>query len=254
MIGILKARHLQYTAVLVAAGSLLACPARVIDSVPTIIFGYFLYLTFGIAIGFHRGLSHRTLNGDHPFTWFCLYFGTLSSLGRPIEWALIHRLHHQHSDQPEDPHSPKHQGFWRILTNTWDLSHLEAGGAVKPQLVRDLFRVKPVMFFQRHYFTVIGASVFVLALFGGWPAVLFGYFWPVALTVLATSVVNSVCHIGGKPCDNTLVTWLTFGEGMHGTHHELPKKINLSRGSSFDLAGFLMAAIGGRLRALSGAD
>ncbi len=254
MKGALKARHLQYASVLAAVASLLLWPARVADAALFIFVGYFFFLAFGIAIGFHRGLSHRTLKGEHPFTWFCLYFGTLASLGKPVEWALIHRLHHQYSDQPQDPHSPKHQGFWRILTNTWNLSHLDARAAVKPQLVRDLFRVKSVMFFQRHYFSVIGGSILFLALIGGWQAVLFGYFWPVALTVFATSLVNSVCHLGGTARDNTLVTWLTFGEGMHGLHHELPRKINLSRGLSFDLAGFLMARIGGRLEALSGAE
>jgi stearoyl-CoA desaturase (delta-9 desaturase) len=30
----------------------------------------------------------------------------------PKVWVCMHRLHHQHSDTPLDPHSPAHTGFW----------------------------------------------------------------------------------------------------------------------------------------------
>jgi len=35
-------------------------------------------------------------------------------MGSPIVWVGVHRLHHQKSDQPGDPHSPR-DGFKHAL-------------------------------------------------------------------------------------------------------------------------------------------
>ncbi len=32
--------------------------------------------------------------------------------GGPIFWVAVHRLHHQKSDQPGDPHSPRDGAWW----------------------------------------------------------------------------------------------------------------------------------------------
>ena len=38
--------------------------------------------------------------------------GTLTLEGGPIFWVATHRVHHQHSDQEGDPHTPHDGGFW----------------------------------------------------------------------------------------------------------------------------------------------
>ena len=38
----------------------------------------------------------------------------------PLGWVGAHRIHYRHSDTEEDPHSPKHKGFWEcVLINNW---------------------------------------------------------------------------------------------------------------------------------------
>lgn len=233
-------RTLQGTCLFFAVGFLVLKPA----SLSLLFFGFLVYavfLIFGVAIGYHRGLSHRLLDLESPLGWFSLCVGTLSSLGKPFEWALIHRLHHQHSDELADPHSPAQQGFWTVFLNRWRLSTETA----KPRLslVRDLVGSRNVQFFQKNYYAVIGVYVLLLYLGAGVPGVVFGYCWPIVLCVLATSLVNSVCHIGGAPRDSFWIAIFTFGEGIHGRHHREPKTIDLSYAQYFDLSGWLLAKL-----------
>ncbi|MBK9281415.1 MAG: hypothetical protein IPM93_24930 [Candidatus Obscuribacter sp.] len=46
----------------------------------------------------------------------------LSLMGAPISWVATHRLHHQKSDLPGDPHSPR-DGFKHALYE-W-MMHME---------------------------------------------------------------------------------------------------------------------------------
>ena len=46
------------------------------------------------------------------FEYFLAICGTLTLEGGPIFWVATHRLHHQYSDQPLDPHTPRVSGFW----------------------------------------------------------------------------------------------------------------------------------------------
>jgi len=233
-------RTLQALCLLLAVGFLVLYPGEV----HLLFFGFLVYavfLVFGVAIGYHRGLSHRLMDLESPLAWFSLGIGTLSSLGKPVEWALIHRLHHQHSDETADPHSPEQQGFWTVFLNRWRLSAETA----KPRLslVRDLVASRNVQFYQKRYYAVIAAYVLILASTAGLPGVIFGYCWPVVLSVLATSLVNSVCHLGGVPRDSFWIALRTFGEGIHGRHHMEPKTINLSYAQYFDLSGWLLAKL-----------
>ena len=236
----LNVRTLQTICLISAVGFLVLRP----EESNLLFFGFLVYavfLIFGVAIGYHRGLSHRLLDLESPLAWFSMGVGTLSSLGKPVEWALIHRLHHQHSDEKADPHSPAQQGFWTVFLNRWRLSSETA----KPRLslVRDLVSSRNVQFFQQRYYAVIGGYVLLLALVAGVPGVIFGYCWPVVLSVLATSLVNSVCHLDGVPRDSFWVALFTFGEGIHGRHHREPKTIDLSYAQYFDLSGWILAKL-----------
>ena len=52
-------------------------------------------------------------------TWMAL--GALSVEGSPLIWCAVHRRHHEHSDQPGDPHSPHlhGSGLWNTLRGLW---------------------------------------------------------------------------------------------------------------------------------------
>ena len=236
-------RTLQLACVLLVLGFLVLFPTS-IWQIGGGFAAYSVFLIFGVAIGFHRGLSHRLFDLNSPLAWIALGVGTLSTLGKPVEWALIHRLHHQHSDEKSDPHSPVQQGFWTVFLNRWRLP--AESGRPKLSLIRDLVGSRAVQFYQKRYYMVIATYVGLLAVAGGLPGVIFGYCWPVVMSVLATSLVNSVCHLGGKPRDSFWVTLFTFGEGIHGRHHEEPKTMNLSYAQFFDLSGWLLSKLSAR--------
>lgn len=233
-------RTLQLLCGVVACVALMVRPASSIY-IGISLFVYAIFLIFGVAIGFHRGLSHRSMPENSVWTWICVGIGVLTSLGKPLEWVLIHRMHHKYSDLPSDPHAPGQQGFWTVFFNRWRLHRAEDGGA-PPQLslVRDIVKSPVVKFYQQNYYRILIVYVVTLAASGGWPAVVFGYCWPVLFCVCATSLVNSVCHNGAVPRDCWWVAALTFGEGIHERHHLQPKQINLSHDYYFDVSGWIM--------------
>jgi hypothetical protein len=67
---------------------------------------------FGISLGYHRLHTHRGYKTSKPFEYFLAVCGTLTLEGGPIFWVATHRIHHQHSDQEGDPHTPHDGGFW----------------------------------------------------------------------------------------------------------------------------------------------
>ncbi len=70
------------------------------------------YLTgaLGITLCYHRVLTHRSLRLRKPLEYLFAVFGTLALQGDPIRWVAIHRKHHAHADQDDDPHNI-HLGF-----------------------------------------------------------------------------------------------------------------------------------------------
>jgi len=73
---------------------------------------WILAINFGIGVCYHRLLTHR---GFQTPKWveYCLTIcATLALEGGPIFWVAVHRVHHQHSDHPGDPHTPKEGPWW----------------------------------------------------------------------------------------------------------------------------------------------
>src|ERR1700687_1330034 len=66
----------------------------------------------GISMGYHRLHTHRGFKTFKLFEYFLAVCGTLTLEGGPLFWVATHRLHHQYSDQAEDPHTPRVNGFW----------------------------------------------------------------------------------------------------------------------------------------------
>src|ERR1043166_9675799 len=73
---------------------------------------YYVATGFGISMGYHRLRTHRSYKVPLWLEYFFALCGTLTLEGGPIFWVAVHRLHHQNSDQPGDPHSPRDGAFW----------------------------------------------------------------------------------------------------------------------------------------------
>ena len=72
---------------------------------------YWISLSFGIGMGYHRLLTHRSYQVPKPLEYFLAICGSLALEGGLIDWVATHRIHHQFSDREGDPHSP-HEGKW----------------------------------------------------------------------------------------------------------------------------------------------
>src|SRR5919206_4957854 len=62
----------------------------------------------------HRTLAHRAVT-LRPTVAFVFRLVTWITTGlRPREWVAVHRLHHAHTDEEGDPHSPQLMGYAKV--------------------------------------------------------------------------------------------------------------------------------------------
>jgi stearoyl-CoA desaturase (delta-9 desaturase) len=71
------------------------------------IFLYWMTICLGISMGYHRLHTHRSYQVPRFLEYFFAICGSMTLEGGPIFWVATHRIHHQKSDQPGDPHSPR---------------------------------------------------------------------------------------------------------------------------------------------------
>jgi fatty-acid desaturase len=184
----------------------------------------------GISLGYHRLHTHRGFKTFKAFEYFLAVCATLSLEGGPIFWVATHRLHHQHSDQPDDPHTPRVSGFWAhlgwILFGEAHHSDTARMARYAPDLGKDAF----YRWLTRYHWVPLTVLGFSLLAIGGWGLVNWAIFLRVVLGLHATYLVNSATHMwGGRrfaTTDNSRNLWwvalLTFGEGWHNNHHAHP--------------------------------
>jgi fatty-acid desaturase len=185
---------------------------------------------FGISMGYHRLHTHRGFKTHKWFEYFLAICGTLTLEGGPIFWVATHRLHHQHSDQHEDPHSPRVSGFWAhigwIMFGEAHHNDTARMGRYAPDLMKDPF-YRWLTTYHWVPLTVLGFSLLAI---GGWGLVNWAIFLRVVLGQHSTWLVNSATHMwGGRrfaTTDDSRNLWwvalITFGEGWHNNHHAHP--------------------------------
>ena len=200
----------------------------------TAVFLYWVATGLGISMGYHRLHTHRGYKCPRWLDYFFALCGSLSLEGGPIFWVAVHRLHHQNSDQPGDPHSPRDGGFY------WAHMGWLITGASNHNNTRLMSKYAPDLAKQRFY-TVLNTWHWVpqvvlagiLFAIGGWPLVLWGIFVRVTFGLHATWLVNSATHLWGRrrfdirddSRNNWWVALITFGEGWHNNHHAHPTSI-----------------------------
>src|SRR3954463_16191278 len=61
---------------------------------------------FGVTVGFHRMLTHRSFGTSKPVEDLFAVAGSIGVPGPVINRAADHLKHHAHTDEEGDPHSP----------------------------------------------------------------------------------------------------------------------------------------------------
>ncbi len=195
----------------------------------------------GVCLGYHRYLTHNSFSTSKPIRWLLAFLGGLSGEGSALDWASWHRKHHQHSDQPGDPHSPNDGFAWSHVLWLLPWMGTEEIKKLQEKWVPDL-RKDWMLRFLHHTFlvwhVVLGSTLFALGLlwnlYTAVSLVVWGMFVRMVLVLHSTWFVNSATHRWGyrtyQTRDNSRNLWwvalLTFGEGWHNNHHYRPRAAN----------------------------
>lgn len=73
---------------------------------------YWISLSLGIGMGYHRLSTHRSYIPPKGIEYLLAICGTLAMEGGPISWVTTHRIHHQFSNKEGDPHTPRDGKWW----------------------------------------------------------------------------------------------------------------------------------------------
>jgi stearoyl-CoA desaturase (Delta-9 desaturase) len=217
---------------------------RAVDWVDLAILGLMYAVAgFGITVGFHRLLTHRSFRTYKPIEYAFAIAGSMAVQGSVIAWVADHRKHHAHADREGDPHSP-HVGHGSGLRGLWHAHTgwlFEGHGRANPRrYARELWEDPVMRAIDRAFpwLTLLSLLIpFALgwllhgALFGALTALIWGGLVRTFLLHHITWSVNSVCHYFGRrrfavDDQSTNVAFLSlvsFGESWHHNHHTFPR-------------------------------
>ena len=209
-----------------------------------LLLGMYTITVLGVTVGFHRLFVHRSFETYLPVKVILTALGSMALQGTMIHWVGLHRWHHQHSDNPEDVHSPHHggRGILGFLRGFWH-SHIGWAFHADPpgldRYVQDLQK-SPTLRAASSLFPLwailgllvpaaIGGAV-AGSWWGAWIGMVWGGLVRIFLVHHVTWSINSVCHIWGfrpfrsedESRNNIVLGILAFGEGWHNTHHAFP--------------------------------
>ncbi|HML16571.1 MAG TPA: fatty acid desaturase [Bryobacteraceae bacterium] len=191
---------------------------------------YWMCTGWGISLGYHRLHTHRGFVVPLWLEYWFAICGAMTLEGGPISWVAIHRVHHQYSDKPGDPHSPRDGAWWShvgwLLWGETMHNNTRAMAKYAPDLAKHRFYV----WLNNYHWVPLTVLSAILYAFGGWQLVLWATFVRVVFGLHATWAVNSATHMWGKrrfnTRDDSRNTWwvalITFGEGWHNNHHAHP--------------------------------
>lgn len=198
---------------------------------------------FGITIGYHRMLTHKSFHAPNWIRGFFLAIGSMTLQGPALNWAATHIEHHANSDMDGDPHSPVKSFFhghvgWILDDFQPDIQKF-AGPLLKDPLI---------VFMSKTFLLWVALGLLIPTLICGGLGTLHGgglhgfatgafqgFFWGGLVRIFlnhhVTWSVNSICHtFGGRDFETTDVSrnnfifgLLALGEGWHNNHHAFPR-------------------------------
>lgn len=196
-----------------------------------------------ITVGYHRGLAHKALTLHPTLQRVVVSAGNWLTGLDPKAWVVMHRLHHEHSDTPQDPHSPVQVGIFgvgmaQLRSYERVLIGLLKNDPAYTRYARDLDFPLNALNRKRLWYVpyVVHAAIgLTLALAVG-PLLGAAYFFGMMSHPLQGGIVNSLGHaVGGRNFDtddnsrnNHLAAWLIFGEGFQNNHHRYPASASFS--------------------------
>ena len=211
--------------------------------------GIYFYGGVGINMCYHRLLTHRSFKCPEWVERFMVIVAACCLEDSPARWVATHRLHHNESDRPDDPHSPVGKFFWGhmgwlLVRNPSVQSIAGYERYAKDILLKPFYmklerRLLWVWIYLAHamLYYAVGFAIGWAIWQSPWAGFQFGLSWLVWGVILRTIAVwhiswsvNSLSHCfgyrsyetGEESRNNWLVAFLTSGEGWHNNHHADP--------------------------------
>ncbi|WP_097461262.1 acyl-CoA desaturase [Mangrovitalea sediminis] len=202
---------------------------------------FFLIRMFAITGFYHRYFAHKTFKTSRSVQFIFALVGAMAAQRGALWWAAHHRRHHQHSDGPEDLHSPTQRGFWWAHVGWFTC---DAGFVTDFRRIRDWEKFPELRFLNR--FDALIPVLTILSLYGlgewlslaapgldtnGPQLTLWGFFVSTVFLFHATVSINSLSHVWGSrrfetddgSRNNIWLALITLGEGWHNNHHRWPQ-------------------------------
>ncbi|MEO7318684.1 MAG: acyl-CoA desaturase [Chthoniobacteraceae bacterium] len=210
----------------------------------SLLLGLYALTAFGVTIGYHRLLTHRSFETYRPIRLLLAILASMGGQGAAIRWCATHRRHHQTADHDGDPHSPHVHGgtSFDLLRGMWHahmgwLFHRDVPDTARS--VPDLLADRAMLLIDKLYFFWVFLGILIPGVVVGlltksWTGFVSGAVWGglarICLLQHVTWSINSVCHVWGtrpfrsadESTNNWLFALLAMGEGWHNNHHAFP--------------------------------
>jgi len=210
------------------------------------VLGLYVFGTLGINLCYHRMLTHQGMVAPKWLEHGLALLGVCTMQDTPACWAAMHRIHHKHSDDRPDPHSPLVNFLWGhcgwLMFENREFLNVNCYQRFTRDLLRDPFYLKLERNMRWLQIYMAHALLFFLVGFAtGWSTggtamagvqfgaslVVWGVVVRTVLTWHITWSVNSFTHIWGyrnyetndNSRNNILVGLWSNGEGWHNNHH-----------------------------------
>lgn len=218
--------------------------------VASTVIGTYVLGGLGINLCYHRLLAHRSLVVPKWLERFFAFLALWSLEDTPGRWVAIHRVHHNHSDEEKDPHSPLVAFIWGhfgwLMIRNKDINSIGMYQKYARDILEDPFYMqlerRPYLWVliylsQAPFFFGVGALTGWLYGGSAWEILRMGLSlvaWGMLLRTVTvwhiTWSVNSLTHTFGYRNFNTsddsrnnwVVGLLANGEGWHNNHHADP--------------------------------
>jgi stearoyl-CoA desaturase (delta-9 desaturase) len=174
----------------------------------------------------HRYFAHHTFKTSRWFQFVLAVYSCHALQGGLLWWTLNHRLHHKHSDGPDDPHSPAIHGMWYGYL-AWlftDVRHADRS------MIRDLTKFRELELLERVWWLPPMITAGAIYYFLGFSGLIYGYCIPVVLLFHFVCCINTIGHrygpqrfdTGDGSRNNFFLGILSMGDGWHNNHHRAP--------------------------------
>lgn len=192
----------------------------------------YLYLALTMSVGYHRLFAHKSFKCHSIWHWIFAISGSASLMSSPLQWNISHRQHHQYSDTENDPQSTSFDYFFRLKAKPTEVQLKPSYSMLKSNMHRFVHKYSLLFF-------ILGCFLSLLISFNFF---VFGFMFPISLSILAIGLHHIFSHKNKSPIDAPIMEFVIpmAGEWIHKTHHNYPNRWDVGQ---YDIGALFIRVI-----------